>query len=237
MKQLKRVILWDFEGTLVDRPGRWRSALMEVLDINEPGHQVDMEEIRPYLWDGFPWHSPEEPHTHLTNSIKWWSQVGRVFVKAYRGVGFDRKRAEELASCVRETFNNPERFILFEDTLPALASLTEKGWKHIILSNHTPELPDIVAGVGLSPHIDLCFTSGITGYEKPNQKAFQIALEAAGHPENVWMVGDNPEADIQGAESLGIPAVLVRSQPGENTKYYAHDLLEAASIIEAVRPM
>jgi len=64
MTKVEKIILWDFEGTLVDRPGRWRSALMEVLDLNETGHQVDMDQIRPYLRDGFPWHSPNVIHTN-----------------------------------------------------------------------------------------------------------------------------------------------------------------------------
>jgi len=59
MEQSEQIILWDFEGTLVNRPGLWRSALMEVLDVNEPDHQVDMEQIRPYLRDAFPWLSRE----------------------------------------------------------------------------------------------------------------------------------------------------------------------------------
>ncbi|MFC1947775.1 HAD family hydrolase [Chloroflexota bacterium] len=232
MEQHEQVILWDFEGTLVDRPGRWRSAIMEVLDVNEPGHQVEMEQIRPYLWDGFPWHRPNEPHTHLTNSQEWWSQVGRIFTHAYQGVGFSLNRARELASLVQKAFTNPERFVLYEDTIPALLLLKEKGWNHVILSNHVPELSSIVDGVGLSPYIDHCITSGSTGYEKPNPRAFQYALKLVGHPERVWMVGDNPIADIQGAESMGIPAILVRNQQKDDVRRYAKDLLEAASIIE-----
>ena len=234
MEQNNRVILWDFEGTLVDRPGRWRSALMEVLDLNEPDHQVEMEQIRPYLRDGFPWHHPDEPHTHLSNSQEWWSHMGRIFTRAYQGSGFSFERAEELASLVRNTFINPDRFILYEDTIPALSNLAEKGWKHVILSNHVPELPDIVAGIGLSPYIDWCMSSAFIGYEKPNPKAFYIALETVGNPEKVWMVGDNPEADIRGAESIGIPAILVRNQQYQNAKYYAQDLMQAVSIIESI---
>jgi len=35
---------------------------------------------------------------------------------------------------------------------------------------------------------------------------------------------------------MGIPAILVRSSSNEKVKYYARDLLEAASIIETVTP-
>jgi ribonucleotide monophosphatase NagD (HAD superfamily) len=47
------------------------------------------------------------------------------------------------------------------------------------------------------------------------------------------MIGDDLDADVRGAETVGLPAILVRNPSGENVKYYARDLLEAASIIEA----
>jgi putative hydrolase of the HAD superfamily len=47
------------------------------------------------------------------------------------------------------------------------------------------------------------FTSAATGYERPNPRAFEIALEACGWPSESWMVGDNPIADIAGAEPSG----------------------------------
>ncbi|MFI5884541.1 HAD hydrolase-like protein [Streptomyces sp. NPDC051554] len=34
-------------------------------------------------------------------------------------------------------------------------------------------------------------------------------LDRAGSPERVWMVGDNPVADVAGAQALGIPGILV----------------------------
>lgn len=54
-------------------------------------------------------------------------------------------------------------------------------------------------------------TSARTGYEKPNPKMFAAALALAGTPERVWMVGDNPTADIAGAQAAGIPSILVRN--------------------------
>ena len=225
-------VLWDFDGTLATRPGLWRSSLMEVLNKHEPGHRVDEEQIRLYLRDGFFWHKPEEPHLHIKTSNAWWSQTETIFIRAYQGVGFDHKRASELARLVRECFINPERFTLYDGTIPALKRLSERGWKHLILSNHVPELPDIVKALGLSSYIDFCITSAATGYEKPNPEAFRIALSITSNPKKVWMIGDNLIADIRGAEAVGLPAILVRNPAGENMKYFARDLLEAASIIE-----
>ena len=54
-----------------------------------------------------------------------------------------------------------------------------------------------------------------TGYEKPHSEAFSLARMAAGNPATIWMVGDNPKADIAGAEAAGIPAILVRRDETE----------------------
>ncbi|HVS84245.1 MAG TPA: HAD hydrolase-like protein, partial [Gaiellaceae bacterium] len=42
-------------------------------------------------------------------------------------------------------------------------------------------------------------------------EAFRLALRACGDPAEVWMVGDNPIADIEGAEAVGIRAIRVRN--------------------------
>jgi putative hydrolase of the HAD superfamily len=228
----RRIILWDFDGTLVPFTS-WRSALMDVLDECEPGHHIGQEQIRPFLRDGFPWHKPQEPHTHLTTPEAWRTHLEPVFVRAYLGVGFNDQRAQDLARQVRKHMTNPKRFVLLEDTLPTLKYLIEQGWSHGILSNRMPELPEIVRAIGLNPFIDFCLTSGVTGYEKPNPQSFRLALSQASNPEKVWMVGDNVVSDIKGAEDVGITAILVHHPPTEGVKYCAADLQEVVKIIEA----
>ncbi|MEV0734964.1 HAD-IA family hydrolase [Streptomyces sp. NPDC050549] len=51
--------------------------------------------------------------------------------------------------------------------------------------------------------------SSLIGREKPHRRIFETALDLAGRPERVWMVGDNPVADIAGAEGPRIPGILV----------------------------
>jgi len=236
MTQTGKTILWDFDGTLAFRPRMWRAVLMEVLNKHEPGHNVDEEQIRLYLRDGFPWHQPEKPHHHLSTPRAWWTHVEAILARAYCGAGFDVLRASELARLAHERLIEPEGYVLHEDTLPALEYLSQLDWNHVILSNHIPELPDIVGALPLSSHISQCVSSALTGYEKPNPEVFRIALEISGKPEKVWMIGDNIDADVKGAESVGIPAILVRTTPAEFVKYFAADLMTAASIIEENSP-
>ena len=229
MMRAKPTILWDFDGTLVRRS--WRSALIRVLDEHQPGHNITEDQVVPFLREGFPWHQPDRPHHHLSTPEAWWGQMEMMLAGVYRGVGFDDSRARELARLAHQTYINPQEFILYDDTIPALESLSRLGWQHAILSNHVPELPEIVRALPLSPFISFCITSAAAGYEKPNIKAFRNAISVIGNPELVWMVGDSATADVGGAEAAGLPAIQVRSPRTDGVKYYAPNLLEAAAII------
>jgi putative hydrolase of the HAD superfamily len=228
-----KVILWDFDGTLVDCPGHFTGALRDVLNNHEPEHHVSREQIRPFLSEGFFWHKPWETHSHITNADDWWMELNLTFKRAFGGVNFNPNRAQELAGLVRQYYINPSRFKLYDDTLPTLIMLQKKGWKQGILSNHVPELANIVNSIGLSPFIDFCISSAISGYEKPNPQAFKDALHLAGNPEKVWMIGDNADADVSGAEAVGIKAILVRKPNTSAVKQCAPDLTGIINIIES----
>ena len=227
------VIIWDFDGTLGFRPGMWRGCLIEVLDAYRPGHGVKSEALRPFLQDGFPWHRPEVEHTELTTADAWWDPIEVLIARAYEGVGIDPGDASALAKLARERFVDCSiGWQLFEDTLPVLGELARDGWRHAILSNHVPELPALIDGLGLGELIDVVLTSAVIGYDKPHPRAFALALEACGNPDPVWLVGDNPIADVAGAEAAGIPAIQVRSTSG-NSSRRAGDLHHAAILIRA----
>jgi putative hydrolase of the HAD superfamily len=206
-----RAVLWDFDGTLAFRAGMWRGCLIEVLDDHEPGHAFTADDVRPALRDGFPWHTPDVAHSHLDTADAWWEPVEALLARAYSSVGFEEGRAGELARLARARYVDPTRnWSLFEDTRASLEHLQEAGWRHVILSNHVPELDAIVTALGLDDLVTAIVNSAVTGYEKPHPEAFAAGRRAAGDPTDLWMVGDNPVADVAGAESAGIRALLAR---------------------------
>jgi len=227
-------ILWDFDGTLAHRDGMWGGTLIEILETEEPGLSVTRDDLRPYLQSGFPWHTPDIPHPHIRDATAWWQILLPVFERAFAALGLNASRAAELAAQVPTRFCCPEKWQLFDDTIPALTTLLEKGWSHAILSNHVPELPDIVNGLGVSDFFTDIHTSAAMGYEKPHEDAFRIALTAIPNPSHVWMVGDNPNADIRGAEQLGIPGVLVR-RTDATVRHQCTGLMEVVDIIESTQ--
>lgn len=225
-------IIWDFDGTLAYRPGKWGSALAQALQEAPGGGEVDIQRLRPHLKTGFPWHHPELPHPELCDPAAWWRQVEGVLARALGAAGYDPAGAIEIARLAGQHFRDPGSFIIFDDTIPALRRLSADGWRHIILSNHVPELEGIVSALHLADHFDAILSSANIGYEKPNPEAFAIALRRAGSPERVWMVGDNPVADVLGAESVGIPGILLRSE-AEGVARCAADMTQLVRIVSA----
>ena len=205
-----RVILWDFDGTLATRPGLWSACVIEVLDEHLPGHGITSEGVGPYLENGFPWHDWEQVRPGAASSDSWWDPILALIVDALVAVGIDGGSAWSAAAHFRQSFLDPARWVVYPDSIDALRLAAREGWSNVIVSNHVPELPDLVADLGLAGQVDTVFSSALHGYEKPHSEAFRIARRAAGNPEQAWMVGDNPIADIAGASQLGIPGVLVR---------------------------
>jgi putative hydrolase of the HAD superfamily len=220
-----RLLIWDFDGTLAHRRGEtgWSTLLAEVLDRDEPGHGRSAETFRPHLREGFPWHQPEVAHPELCTPDAWWGSVRPLLARAYEAAGYVPERAQELAVAAHALYIDPNvGWTLFDDTLPALERLSQAGWTHAILSNHVPELRQIVGGLGLDGLVADVSCSAETGYEKPHRQAFASVLERL-RPEEAWMVGDNVVADVLGAEAVGIPDVLVR-RPDPRAARYADSL-------------
>ncbi|MBI4531188.1 MAG: HAD family hydrolase [Candidatus Latescibacteria bacterium] len=206
-------LIWDFDGTLGYRSGMWSGTLLEVLRQEMPECPATVDDMRPYLQDGFPWHRPEQPHTPYTTAEAWWETLLPVFERAFHvGAWLGAREARRLAQHVRAVYVNPHRWQLFDDTLPCLRTLSANGWKHVILSNHVPELPHLMEALGLAPYIVQVFNSAQTGFEKPHPQAFRNVVTALGGATQIWMVGDSVRADIVGAQAVGLRAVLVRSQ-------------------------
>jgi putative hydrolase of the HAD superfamily len=173
---------------------------------------VAAEAIHPHLCAGFPWHQPEAKHTDVADAEDWWSRVTPVFANAFRmTLRCGEDEALALSLLVRPTYIDVGAWRVYDDTFQCLEELRNEGWRHVILSNHVPELRQIVEGSGLTPYFERIFNSAETGYEKPHPRAFQHVIESLGPISEIWMVGDNPVADVRGARGVGMNALLARA--------------------------
>ena len=226
-----RLLIWDFDGTLGYRAGgAWTASLLEVVRREIPQLPVTLEQLAPYTKTGFPWQSPETPHPDLDSPDRWWGALAPTFVRAYGAVGLDQDQARMLAGQVRRTYLDPERWRRYDDVQNALDTLRADGWTQVMLSNHVPELTDILQHLKLIEYFDRIFNSADIGYEKPNPRAFETVLAAYPEAGTTWMIGDSYRADVRGAESVGLPAILVRRHHPD-ARYYAEKLVDVPSIL------
>lgn len=209
----------------------WGASMLEALKRHDPNTKVAAPDFRPFLITGFPWHQPDVSNTPNPTPDAWWAPIINQFALGYEHCGINKELARELAHTARDLFADLKRWALYDDTLSTLTHLKQTGWKHAIVSNHIPELKQIVQSLGLWEQIDIFVNSAEVGYEKPNPAIFDCALQRAGRPAEVWMVGDNIEADYFGTEAVGIRAILVRTddaRAGRSCK----DLAEVIGCVE-----
>jgi putative hydrolase of the HAD superfamily len=205
-------LVWDFDGTLATGRGHWPGTLCEVLARERPDLAVTAADIRPHLQAGFPWHTPEVVRP-TCSADEWWAALQPVFAGAYRaGAGLETKEAERLAEVVREVYLDPGRWRLFDDVIPVLRALRARGWRHVVLSNHVPELPQIVERLGLQEHVEAILCSADIGAEKPHRQAFEALFARYPSARTGWMIGDSWRADVCGAQAVGMRAILVRER-------------------------
>jgi putative hydrolase of the HAD superfamily len=229
-----KTLIWDFDGTLGFRDGMWTGTILQVLDAHVPGHRIGRDDIRPHLQSGFPWHDWQTIRPMNLSPEAWWNRLDSVFVAAFQqGAGLDPDTSVRLAKRVRSLYLDARYWHLFDDVLPCLDALDSAGWTHFILSNHVPELDELIAALGLKTRFAKVFNSAKTGVEKPHPSAFRNVLDASSRAELVVMIGDSMKADIAGARAVGIPAVLVR-KCGDTCAYSCEDLNGLPDILAAI---
>ena len=218
MRAVNRVVFWDFDGTLARRHGMWSGALLDALRLVQPSTTVTAELLSPHLGSGFPWHTPDVTRARQSPE-QWWATLAPTIVSAYAGAGVDAEHAESAAAHVPAEFYRPDAWTLVEGAADALRVTRNAGYRNVILSNHPPELPALVDALGLSSLVDNTITSATVGAEKPHRAIFDYAMRSA-HvtvDDNLWMVGDNPVADVQGARAAGIRSVLADGAHPDST--------------------
>ncbi|GAB4504476.1 MAG: HAD family hydrolase [Anaerolineales bacterium] len=98
------------------------------------------------------------------------------------------------------------------DALPTLQTLKADGYQLGILSNAADDrnVQALIDKANLRPYFEFILSSAACQVRKPARRIFRLAIEHFGlPPEQMMMVGDTLEADVQGANRLGIYSVWI----------------------------
>lgn len=107
-------------------------------------------------------------------------------------------------------FMEAERWFIFPDVLPAMDALRARGLVLGAVSNWVWTLPELLHALDLVARFDFIAASARVGFEKPHAGIFEHALREAGVPaSSVIHVGDHLDADVRGAQAVGIEGILI----------------------------
>ena len=124
------------------------------------------------------------------------------------GVAHDATLCDELVELERAHLENGVH--LYDDALPVLASLRERGIKTTLVSNCSHSTRPVVERLGLGSAFDRIILSFEVRAMKPDPAIYREALEQLGSvaPERAVFVDDQPQY-CDGATPIGLEARLI----------------------------
>jgi putative hydrolase of the HAD superfamily len=125
--------------------------------------------------------------------------------------GGDPRTIDRVRQRMRAMVGNLDVFQLRPDIDRLLRRLSDRGLKLGIVANQPQAARERLARAGIGDLFDYQGLSGITGYRKPDPRAFLAAADALGVPPAACiMVGDRVDNDVVPAKALGMATILFR---------------------------
>jgi putative hydrolase of the HAD superfamily len=235
-----RLVCFDAGFTLI-RP---RQTMAERLGavLTARGHSAGEEDLR-RAWeaaDEWFWEEYHRPgNTTWTDDARideTWRSYHRLML---REVGISDPEHDLLEAVLASQFA-AEGWEAYPDALACLQALRSLSKvrsddarpKLAVISDWGSNLHDVLRGAGIDGYLDFALASGSVGIAKPAPALFVLACERAGvGPGEALMVGDSYRADVLGARSAGMDAVLL-DRRGE-----AEDLEPDVPIIDSLEAL
>jgi putative hydrolase of the HAD superfamily len=206
-------VFFDLDGTILD----WQTGMEESWLAACQAH-----------CDGS--YAPAEMHEAIRVRRTWFwgdeerSRTGRLDLDAvsrdivrlaFADTGLD---AIDLAHRIADDYRARRTAFLapYPGAIETLEAFRSQGARLALLTNGGARSQRAsVERYGLDRFFDCIVIEEEFGVGKPDERVFQHALQACGSdPEATWMVGDNLEADIAPALSLGMHTVWVDGEGG-----------------------
>ena len=144
-------------------------------------------------------------HPELEHDDEIWFRFTERIV---RGMGGDADSAYQCAVEITRGWERHENFELYDDVAGTLSSLRASGLRIGLVSNSARDVREFARHHGLD--VDAGISSFHHGHTKPHASIFRAVLELLEvEPAEAAMVGDTIADDIEGAQALGMLAILV----------------------------
>jgi len=201
-------LFFDLDHTLWDFDANAKEALVELyahFELESKGvlpfenfyrHYLHHNQI---LWDRY-------HKGFITSEELKWKRMWRTMLEFKIG-------SEELAKEMSARFLEilPTKKLLFPHTIEILEYLTAKGYVlHLITNGFEKVQWSKLRSSGITHYFANVITSEASNSLKPKKEIFEYALKKAGASlQESIMLGDNLDADIQGAINAGMDCIFV----------------------------
>jgi putative hydrolase of the HAD superfamily len=236
---LPGLVCFDAGFTLM-RPRESTEARLERI-LRSHGHTASAEDLR-RAWeaaDAWFWETYHQPGntdwTHDEGIDATWRAYHRLML-GHLGFG---DREHELLDVVLASHLAADAWEPYEDTLEALelvrnhpSRASRPRARIAVISDFGSNLTEVLATMGLDRYIDVLAISAVEGIAKPAPELFlRTAERAGGSAGDAVMIGDSHRADVAGARSAGMSAILL----DRNGTATATDVPIARTLVAAVR--
>lgn len=212
MTAIIRAVLFDLGGTLMYSHAPWEPIL-------ERGYQALAESL---CEQGFNLDCASLPRAVRYHLDRYFARRDEnlfetTYLTVLRELLAEKGYPEANIKIIRRALDafyahTQPNWLLEEDTLLTLRTLEAGGYRLGLVSNagDNQDVFQLVERFQIEPFFDFILTSASCSYRKPHPRIFELALAHWNvPPREVAMVGDSLEADIRGAQGLGILSVWI----------------------------
>jgi len=230
------VVLLDVGGTLIGPRRSFGEVYADV--FSEFGVRCDSEQFNAAVyatWDEMNRSIPSgtDRYAHFKDGESgYWRRFIQRAVELATGELIGDRLASAGLERLQQRFGSADAWQVFEDTLPALEALRQRGARLAVVSNWDSRLPDVLKTLSLDGWFETVVVSHHEGVEKPSATIFQRALDRMGaNAVDALHVGDSPELDGAGAAAAGVDWIFVDRHNPANDKAIP-DLSRLPAIVE-----
>lgn len=216
-----KAVFFDFYYTL----GVWELPLEDSLQKIADKYQfeIDWERYTVAVQNLFADASDSDPTTHTLFGTM--EKIVESYTEFIQEVGFKEHIEQitwELLQAGHSLFA-ANVASLYNDTIPTLVRLHEEDFKLAIVSNWDTPLDPLLERLGIAEYFDVITASHDTRVRsaKPDPHIFNYTLKAVGvTADETVHVGDTFEADIIGAQGVGIRPILIDREGTQQGKWH-----------------
>ncbi len=204
-------VLFDLGSTLIYFDGDWNEVLLQAAhdlyrELLSMGFNLDESfplKYRTIARDYYRWRDEELVET----------PAPLVFRKVMADYGYPALSDAQVQAALAALYAvSQAHWQAEDDAVATLQLLRQSGLRIGLVSNagYDEDIQILIDKAGLRPYLDFIISSAACGLRKPHPRIFELALEALhARPDETVMVGDFLEADILGANRLGMGSVWI----------------------------